>query len=280
LFKVLGLECRHMKVAFLGPATSFSHDAALRAFPKATLLLEAPSIQSVFSAVESGKADAGVVPIENSTEGSITTTLDLLLSSEFLISGEIFIDVVHCLLAKPGTGGIKKIFSHSQAFAQCGEWLQKNYPDVELIGTSSTSSAASHAAMEPGSAAIASKNAAKMFGLQVLAEGIQDLGFNKTRFVAIGKKPAKPLASNKTAMFFAVKDRPGALFDCLEGFKGQNINLTRLESRPSKKSAWDYVFFVEFLGDLSEQRVRTALAALKKCAKMVKLLGSYPRLGE
>lgn len=268
-----------LRIAFLGPLTSFSHDAALKAFPDAQLL-EFHSIQNVFSAVKSRKADAGVVPIENSTEGSVSTTLGLLLSSDLMILGEVFIDVAHCLIANRGNSEVKKVFSHPQAFAQCEGWLQKNYPDAELVGASSTASAAVHAAGEQGSAAIASKNTAERFGLQVLAENIQDLSFNKTRFIVLSKEKSKSSSKNKTTMFFAVKDRSGALLDCLKGFKDQKINLTRLESRPSRKSAWDYVFFVEFEGDLSEKRVKSALVELKKHASTVKLFGSYPKLGD
>jgi len=265
-----------MKVAFLGPETSFSHEAAIKLFSDAQLM-ETHSIQSVFYAVSTDKTDVGVVPIENSTEGSVNTTLDLLLSSDLLICGEAFIDVNHCLIAGVDAGKIKRIYSHPQAFAQCQQWLWKNYPDAELVGVSSTASSAEHALGEKGSAAIASKNTAKHHGLKILVENIQDLKFNKTRFVVIGKRPAENNKANKTTMIFAVKDKPGALFDCLRGFKDFNVNLTRLESRPSKKSAWDYVFFIEFEGDLSENRVKKALAELKEHTTFVKLFGSYPR---
>jgi len=266
-----------MKVAFLGPLTSFSHDAALKAFPKAGFL-ELHSIHDVFSAVSNGEAETGVVPMENSTEGSVNTTLDLLLSNDLLISSEVFIDVKHCLIASPGARKINKIYSHPQAFAQCQNWLRKHHPKAEHIATSSTASAAVHTAGNIQSAAIASETTAERFGLKVLEKNIQDLSFNKTRFVVINKKPALASASNKTTMFFAVKDRPGALFDCLKGFKDFNVNLTRLESRPSKKSAWDYVFFVEFIGDSTEPRIKKAFAELKKYAKSFKVLGSYPRI--
>ena len=265
-----------MKVAFLGPETSFSHEATLKVFP-GTSLVEMHSIQNIFHAVSAGNADFGVVPIENITEGSVNTTLDLLLSNDLLILEEVFVDVNHCLLAAPNASKIEKIYSHPQAFAQCQKWLWKNYANIELVGTSSTASAASHAKEDKNSAAIASKNSTRQFGLRVLAEKIQDMDFNQTRFVVIGKTPARPAKTNKTTMFFAVKDRPGALFDCLKGFKDFGINLTRLESRPSKKIAWDYVFFVEFEGDLSEERVKDALAELKKHTTLVKFFGSYPR---
>jgi chorismate mutase/prephenate dehydratase len=268
-----------MKVAFLGPLTSFSHDAALKAFPN-TELLEVHSIHDVFSAVRKGRADAGVVPIENSTEGSVNTTLDLLLSNELVISKEVFVNIAHSFIANAGVEKVNKIYSHPQAFAQCQNWLRKRYPKAELVGASSTASAAVHAASNGNSAAIASEKTAKRFGLRVVQQNIQDLSFNKTRFIVIGKKAAKAARTNKTTMFFAVKDRPGALFDCLKGFKDLNVNLTRLESRPSRKSAWDYVFFVEFVGDVSEPRIKDALAELKKHANFVKVLGSYPRIGD
>jgi len=268
-----------MKIAFLGPLTSFSHDAAIKAFPKADLL-EVHSIHDVFSAVMKGNADSGVVPIENSTEGSVNTTLGLLLSNDLIISKEIFVNIAHSLIAKEGAENVKKIYSHPQAFAQCQNWLRKRYPKTELVGASSTASAAVHAAANVDSAAIASEKTAKRFGLRVLQKNIQDLSFNKTRFIVISKKAAKPDKTNKTTMFFAVKDRPGALFDCLKGFKDLNVNLTRLESRPSRKSAWDYVFFVEFIGDVSEQRIKNALAELNKHANFVKVLGSYPKTGD
>jgi len=267
-----------MKVAFLGPETSFSHDAALKAFPKAKLV-EVRSIQNVFISVENGLADAGVVPMENSTEGSVNTTLDLLVSGNLLIQSEVFIDVKHCLLSNSSKGSIKNIYSHPQAFAQCLQWLHKNFPTVELVGDLSTASAAENAAGEEGSAAIASKSTAEKFGLKVLEENIQDLNFNKTRFVVVAKENNSG-NGEKTTMFFAVKDRPGALFDCLKGFKDSNVNLTRLESRPSKKGAWDYIFFVEFQGSVKDDGVKSALDELKKHTTFLKILGSYSRTGD
>lgn len=268
-----------MKVAFLGPATSFSHDAVLKAFPSADLA-EVHSIQGVFSAVEEGSADLGVAPFENSTEGSVTTSLDLLLSKNLFIGGEIFVDVVHCLMAKPGGNKIKRIYSHPQAFAQCYKWLHKNYPKVDLVGSASTAGAAESASKENGSAAIGSKRAAEKFGLNVLAENIQDLHFNKTRFIVLSKHAVAPGNGSKTSIFFAVKDRPGALFDCLKGFRNFDVNLTRLESRPSKKSAWDYVFFVEFQGNTAEEKVKKAVLELREHTNSVKILGSYSKIGD
>ncbi len=267
-----------MKIIFLGPETSFSHDAALKAFPKAELV-EASSIQNVFRAVDKNEADAGIVPIENSTEGSVNITLDFLIGFNLIISGEVFIDIRHCFLSNSKQREIKKIYSHPQAFAQCQEWLHQNYPNTKLAGASSTASAAQHAVEEKGSAAIASKKSAKKFGLKVLEEDIQDLSFNKTRFIIIEKTAAKPSPLNKTSMFFLVKDRPGALLDCIKGFKKQEINLTRIESRPSRKSAWNYVFFVEFKGDISDKSVEKAIAELKKYAKIIKIFKSYPIMG-
>jgi chorismate mutase/prephenate dehydratase len=271
-------EGEEMKVAFLGPVTSFSHDAALKAFPDADLV-ELNSIQGVFSAVEEDSTDLGVVPFENSTEGSVTTSLDLLFSKNLFIGGEIFVDVIHCLMAKPG-GKIKRIYSHSQAFAQCYKWLNKNYPKVDLVGSASTAGAAESASKENGSAAIGSKRAAEKFGLNVLAENIQDLHFNKTRFIVLSKHATVPGNDSKTSIFFAVKDKPGALFDCLKGFRNFDVNLTRLESRPSKKSAWDYVFFVEFQGNTAEENVKKALQELREYTNSVKILGSYSKIGD
>jgi len=268
-----------LKVSFLGPATSFSHNAALKAFPEAELV-EVESIHNVFDTVESKEAEFGVVPLENSTEGSVTSTLDLLLSHNVFITGELSIRVVHCLLAKSGIKKIEKIYSHPQALSQCEKWLRKNYPKARLVGSSSTASAAEHTAKLDNAAAIASKQTAPKFGLEILEEGIQDLDFNETRFVVIGLKHAEPASNNKTTMFFALKDKPGGLFDCLKGFKDSNINLTRLESRPSKKEAWNYVFFVEFEGDRTEPRVKKAIEELKKYTVLVKVLGSYPKAGE
>jgi len=267
-----------MKVAFLGPKTSFSHEAVLKVFPKADLL-EVHSIPSVFSSVESKEADFGIVPLENSTEGSVNATLDLLIQSDLKISGELFVDVAHCLLSKQGSS-ITRIYSHPQAFAQCQQWLQKNCPKAELADSSSTASAAELASREPGSAAIASKASAKEFGLGVVAKNIQDLGFNKTRFIVLGFKEAKPNPKNKTAMVFSAKNKPGALFDALKSFKVYDVNLTKLESRPSKKGNWEYLFFVEFDGDLTEARIQKALAELKEHTDFEKAFGSYPKIGD
>jgi len=273
-----------MKVAFLGPESSFSNEAAKKAFPKEELV-PVESISKIFESVESKKTDAGIIPLENSNEGSITQTLDALASTELVIIAETYLEVNQCLLSNEKVSSIKKIFSHPQGFAQCRTWVEKNFPKAELVECASTAGAAKKAAGEKNSAAIASMSAANKFGLKILAKSIQDSADNKTRFAVIVKKDFSgaikfPPSSKefKTSLLFGVKDKPGSLFDAIKSFKDYNVNMTKIESRPSRKNAWEYVFFIDISGSIKDEPIMKAIVELNKHCAFIKILGSYKRI--
>lgn len=263
------------KTAFLGPEATFSHAAALKFFPKSELLPE-KSIQDVFEAVKNSKAGFGVVPVENSTEGSVNVTLDLLADCDLSVIRECSVPISHCLLSKSKSiSEIKLVHSHPQALAQCRKWLEKNLPNAELAECSSTARAAEIALQNNGSAAIASRLAAEKFGIGILAEDVQDFSGNITRFLAISKNPAIPSGKAKTMILFSTMHKPGALFDVLKSLKVYNVNMTRIESRPSKKTAWEYVFFVDVEGRSTEPGLTHAFEEIKQHCKLFRILGSF-----
>lgn len=274
----LALE-KPVKVAYLGPQASFSHLAALKRFGSQIGYVACESISDVFLEVERGEADYGVVPIENSVEGAVTYTLDMLVDSDLKICSQIILDISHNLLAKCPKDRIKRIYSNPQVFGQCRIWLKENLPHAENIEVSSTTRASQIAAKEKASAAIASLLAAKVYGLRVLAKDIEDSPHNITRFLVIGKSDVPATRHDKTSILFSIKDRVGALHDMLVPFKKNGISLTKIESRPSKKRAWDYYFFVDLEGHKDSPRVKRALAELDQKCKFLKVLGSYP-IGE
>lgn len=269
---------RGIRVAYLGPEATYSHMAAREQFGAGTDFVPADSIPQVFEEVERGGAEFGVVPIENSTDGVVTHTLDRFLESPLRIAAEICLDVNHCLLSKDGDGGnVRRIVSHPQGLAQCRRWIAAHHPRATLHETASTAAAAREAAQHGEVAAVASALAAEVYGLTVLAENIQDLSFNATRFVVIGPDDsADPSGDDKTSAVFSIRDEVGILHHMLEPFAENRINLTRIESRPLKGKPWEYVFFLDFLGHRKERRVGRALAKLERSCQMLKVLGSYP----
>lgn len=272
-----GLE-KKLKIAYLGPEATFTHLAAIENFGKSADYIATKSISDVFAEVEKERADYGVVPIENSTEGVVNYTLDMFIESDLKICAETLLEISHNLLSRNNDlKKIKRIYSHSQAFAQCRNWLEDHLPNTELIETASTAEAAQKAKKELTSAAIASDLAAKLYGLKIVASRIEDQTDNFTRFLVISKDFPAPSGNDKTSILFSVKDRVGALHDMLVPFKKNNINLTKIESRPTKKKAWEYIFFVDFIGHLSEKNVQKALSELEEQCLYLKILGSYPR---
>ncbi len=273
---------KDFKVALLGPEGSYTFEAAKRVFPNSEYLIQS-SIKKVFDIISDKKADFGVVPIENSTDGSITATLDLFSEKNFMIYAQLLLDINHCFLSnEKDLSGIKKIFSHPQGFAQCRSWIEKNYPLCELIECGSTSLAAKRASMEKGCAAIASEAAAKNYSLKIVQKNIQDLSVNKTRFAvfSLAEKvnpfyESKNNSKYKVSLIFGVKDEPGSLFDAIKSFKEFGVNMTKIESRPSKKNPWEYVFFVDLEGKLDSSNVSNALDELSKHCAFVKVLGCY-----
>jgi chorismate mutase / prephenate dehydratase len=268
---------RNLKVVYLGPEATYCHIAAKKYFGKSYSYIPCRTITDIFSEVEKSNVDFGVVPIENSTEGIVTYTLDLFTDSDLKIYGEIFLDINHNLMSKyKKLSDIKKVYTHVQVLGQCRNWLEKNLPNAELIETDSTTLAAQRAAKESGTAAISSDLAAEKYKLNILASNIQDLSTNKTRFFVISKKMSSKVENSKTSVLFSVKDRPGALFDMLTPFKESNINLTKIESRPTKKRAWEYIFYIDFLGHSDDKNIVTALNKLEQQSLFLKILGSYP----
>jgi len=270
---------RPLAIAYLGPQATFTHLAALKRFGSQVEYLASDSIADVFLEVERGQADYGVVPIENSIEGAVTHTLDMLIDSDLKICAQVILDVVHNLLANCPKNKIKQVYSKPEVFGQCRIWLKENLASVEMIEVSSTTRAAQIAARQKYSAAIASSVAAKVYKLKIVAADIEDSPHNITRFLVIGKNDVTPTGEDKTSIVFSIKDKVGALYEMLAPFKKHHINLTKIESRPSKKKAWDYYFFVDLEGHLDEPRVKKALADLENKCRFIKVLGSYP-IGE
>jgi chorismate mutase/prephenate dehydratase len=265
-----------LKIAYLGPQATFTHLAALKRFGSQVKYTACEDISDVFAEVEKNNANYGVVPIENSVEGAVSHTLDMLVDSDLKICAQIILDVSHNLLAKCSKEKIKRIYSNPQVFGQCRIWLQKNLPHAEHIEVSSTARAAQIAGKEKNSACIASLLAAQTYKLNVVASSIEDSAHNFTRFLVIGKSDAPATGQDKTSLLFSIKDRVGALHDMLMPFKKHKINLTKIESRPSKKKAWDYYFFVDLEGHRDEPQVKKAISELENKCKFLKVLGSYP----
>ena len=267
---------KSLKIAYLGPQASFTHLAALKRFGSQVEYVPLDSIADVFLEVERDAADYGVVPIENSIEGAVSHTLDMLVDADLKICAQIILDVAHNLLANCAKDKVKRIYSNPQVFGQCRIWLRENLPHAERIEVFSTTRAAQIAQKEKYSACIASTLAARVYKLKVLASDIEDSPHNVTRFLVIGKTDVPKTGCDKTSVMFSIKDRVGALHDMLVSFKKYRINLTKIESRPSKKKAWDYYFFVDLEGHRDEPRVKKALLELENQCTFLKILGSYP----
>ena len=269
---------RPPKIAYMGPEATFTHIAAVKKFGESLEYIKCDSIADVFTEVERERADYGVVPIENSTEGAVNYTLDMFIDSELRICSEQYLPVRHYLMSKSRKfSSIKRIYSHQQVLAQCRRWLETKLPNAKLIPVTNTTVAACIYTTRKGSAAIASKLAAEEYSLNILASSIEDLSHNITRFLIIGKQHVERTGADKTSIVFSMKDRAGALHDVLVPFKRNKINLTKIESRPSKKKAWKYYFFVDLEGHIQNKKVTRALKELEKHCNYLKVLGSYPK---
>ncbi len=267
-----------LRVAYLGPRATFSHLAAMERFGLSAQFLAVRSIGDVFAEVEKGNADYGVVPVENSTEGIVSHTLDRFVDSSLLICGEVVVETALHLMGRASSlAEIRQIYSHPHALAEARKWLETHSAHLPVVETSSTAAAAETAATEPGAAAIASELAASLYGLNILQRRIEDHPNNLTRFLVIGRKATAPTASDKTSILFSIKDRVGALHRMLLPFAEHQINLTKIESRPSKQRVWEYVFYVDFEGHATEPRVQRALEIFRDECIFLKVLGSYPR---
>jgi len=274
----LALE-RPLTVAYLGPKGTFSERAALKHFGLAAEAVPAASIDEVFRTVESGSADFGVVPVENSTEGAVGRSLDLMPQSPLKVCGEVVVRIHHHLMSMQQPRSfdeIRRVFSHGQSLAQCHEWLNVNLPKAERVAVSSNAEAARRAVGEPGSAAVAGETAAEHYGLAILASNIEDEPNNTTRFLILGDYEPKPTGHDKTSMILSARNRAGAVYEMLTPFATRGVSMTKFESRPSKVAIWEYLFFVDIEGHRTDANVAAALAEVEKIAGYLKVLGSYP----
>ena len=267
-----------MKVAFFGPKATFTHLAAMQQFGLSAELVPQKAIPAVFEEVGKGRAKYGVVPVENSTEGMVSHTLDMFMESDLKINAEVLLEIHHYLLSRTGrVEDIKKVYSHPQPIAQCRDWLAENLPNIPVVDVASTAVAAQIVSEDYTAAAIASELAASMYDLKIVRERIEDQVNNFTRFLVIGKKLTEISGDDKTSLMFSVKDEVGILYRMLEPFAKRGINLSKIESRPLKKKAWEYIFFLDLMGHIADPVIAEAVQELKQCCQFVKVLGSYPR---
>jgi chorismate mutase/prephenate dehydratase len=264
-----------LAIAFLGPRLTFSHRAAIEKFGSSVEFLPMPSVDEIFAAVAKGSADFGMVPIENSINGVEAPTLDALSATDLCICGEMHLDIHQCLLSTADLEDVRQVFSHPQALAQCRTWLRTNLPRADCVETSSTTAGAERALRTPDAAAIAPKSAESL-GLSVLAENIEDVPGNRTRFFTVGRLQCPPTGSDKTSLLFATHHRSGALLEALHPLKENGINLTMIESRPARHTPWEYLFFLDFQGHQQDDRIAAALEQLGDVCTFVRVLGSYP----
>jgi len=271
----LALE-EDLKIAYLGPEGTWTHQAAIKKFGASVEYVAQPNFAEVFDQVARRHADYGVVPIENSTEGAVNHTLDLFADSPLHICAQILLRIENALMAKGPREKITKLFSHPQVFGQCRHWIHANFPNADLVEVSSTTRAAELAAAEENAAALGGELAAELHGLTLLETSIQDRATNTTRFLVIGEKTCPPTGNDRTSIVFSVSDRPGSLFEALKPFHDLNINMSKIESRPSKRKDWEYFFFVDLIGHCEEGPVVETLGRLEQHCSMLKVLGSYP----
>lgn len=275
----LALE-KNISVAYLGPPVSFSHQAALKRFGASIAYRPCDTIDEVFETVQKNSADYGVVPVENLIEGAVANTLDRLTDTALKICAEIYLPIAHCLMAAGPRAAIRRILSNPYVFGQCRQWLRKAMPAVELVPVPSTTRAAEMAAKDRRSAAIAGRLAAAVYRLKILADDIQDISDNTTRFLVLGRSFGNKTGADKTSLLFAVKHQAGSLYRALGAFKKYNLNMTRIESRPSRVKAWEYRFFVDLEGHVDDLKVQKALRNLDKHCQQLTILGSYPKAVE
>ncbi|MDZ7754402.1 MAG: prephenate dehydratase [Gammaproteobacteria bacterium] len=282
LFREIMSAClafqRPLRIAYLGPAGTFTQAAALKHFGHSVSTVALDTIDQVFREVEAEEAHYGVVPVENSTEGVVTHTLDSFLSSPLKICGEVSVRIHHYLWSMDGRQeDISVIYSHQQSLAQCRRWLDDNLPNVVRMGVGSNADAARRAAAEPGAAAVAGEVAGEIYGLRAVAANIEDEPNNTTRFLVVGNREVSPTGNDKTTVILSTVNRAGALATLLQPLSRQNVSMTRIESRPSRRAIWDYVFFIDLMGHQHDANLHAALDEIGGQASFLKVLGSYPR---
>lgn len=272
----LSLE-KSMTIAYLGPEATFTHQAAIQRFGSSLRYAPQRTIADVFSEVGRARADYGVVPVENSTEGVVTHTLDMFIDSELKIVAQIVLPISHCLASRISRSGIRKLFVHPQTLAQCRGWLQRHFPQAELVESASNARSAELAAATKHSAALCGEFAAAQYKLPILEHDVQDRANNATRFLVLGRQCSPPTGTDRTSLMVSLSDQVGALHKSLAPFRRQGINMTKIESRPSKRKAWEYYFFIDCDGHYSDRKVARAIEQLGEHCSFVKVLGSYPR---
>jgi len=269
---------KKLVIGYLGPEATYTHQAAIRNFGVSLDYRAIKAIPDVFAEVESGSADYGVVPIENSTEGAVFHSMDMLVESDLHICSQVYLPIEHCLISQSPLDQITEVRSKDQALGQCRDWLRTKLPNANLVDVVSTAEAVCTAKKDAAVAAVASELSAQRYDVPIQARSIQDKDDNVTRFLVIGKTRAKPLGDgrDKTSLVISLKDEPGALEKTLRPFASRGINLSKIESRPSRKKAWDYLFFIDFIGHYEDELTQAALAELEEHCSFVKWLGSYP----
>jgi chorismate mutase/prephenate dehydratase len=271
----LALE-KDLRIAYLGPEATFTHQAARSKFGASVQYAPQGSIGDVFEAVMRGQADYGVVPVENSWEGAVNHTLDMFIEGEAQVCAQVLLRIEHHLLSRVSIDKVTKVYSHPQAFGQTRNWLRRNLPGVECVEVSSTTRAAECASREEGAAAVAGRLAGELHGLNVLESAIQDSADNTTRFLVIGMRPSPATGNDRTSLLFSVDHQPGALYRALEPFNAEGINIGKIESRPSRRKAWEYCFFLDVDGHASDPALQKVLEELRKRCTQVKILGTFP----
>jgi len=273
----LSLE-KTMIIAYFGPEATYTHQAAIRRFGASLNYVPQKTIADVFLEVSKGRADYGVVPVENSTEGIVTHTLDMLVDSDLKVVAQIVLPIQHCLLSNSPREQIKKLYSHPQPLGQCREWLQANLSHVEIVETSSTTRAAQLAAGEKFAAALASSLAAEKYGIKILESDVQDNSNNATRFLVLGRQCSPPTGKDRTSLMIGLEHSVGALHKALAPFRKYRINMTKIESRPNKRKKWEYFFFIDCDGHIEDPKLAKAAEQLERDCARLKILGSYPNV--
>jgi chorismate mutase/prephenate dehydratase len=271
----LALE-KTLTIAYLGPEATFTHQAAIRRFGSSLRYAPQKTVADVFTEVSKHRADYGVVPVENSTEGVVTHTLDMFVDSDLKIVSQIVLRIQQCLMSNSGRTLIRKLYAHPQSLAQCRAWVQNHLPRVEIVETSSNARSAELASKEKNAAALAGILAAEKYKLRVLEYDVQDNAANATRFLVLGRQYTPPSGKDRTSLMISISDKVGALHHALAAFRRFRINLTKIESRPSKRKAWEYFFFIDCDGHAHEKKVARAIEHLGQECSFVKVLGSYP----
>lgn len=271
-----------LSIAYLGPEGTWTHQAAIKKFGHSVDYSPQANFSDVFEQVSRRAADYGVVPIENSTEGAVSHTLDLFVDSPLKICAQILLRIENNLMAAIPRAEIKTLYSHPQVFGQCRNWILRNFPEADLVEVSSTTKAAQLARdnASQGAAALGGKLAAELHGLEILEHTIQDRATNITRFLVIGEKTCPPTGNDRTSLLFAIHDRPGSLVKALQAFDRFHINMSKIESRPSKRKNWEYFFYVDLAGHCEDEEISDALRELENHCSFVKILGSYPDVTE